>query len=175
MRAIRLLTLSVALGLLGGGAVACAKPIDGKGTLAEGVVTPGPTGAPADSPTESPAPSPTGSAPPSTSPSPTADQVKTKERVTCVLVQATIKTTNDKFNSAKSRKAQLQVLSSGAASIGGTLKRSGLNYRSHVFAAGWAVLLELRRIVQGAQRGGNPSTGPYNTLTTRFRTACLDI
>jgi hypothetical protein len=101
--------------------------------------------------------------------------VKTKERVTCVLVQATIKTTNDKFNAAKTRELQIRVLKSAAISIDRTLRQSGLDNRSRIHLLGRTILLELRKIVASAERGGNPSTGPYNTLTTRFRTACLNI
>ncbi len=175
MRVRRLLTAVVVLGLLGSGAVACSKTVDGRGTIAEGVVTSGPTGSP--SPTDSPtsSPSPTDSPSPTASPTPTVDPVKTKERVTCVLVQATVKSTNDKFNAAKSRDAQIKVLQSASISVNNTLNHSGLPTGDRIFVLGRAILLELRRIVRGAGRGGNPSTGPYNTLTTRFRTACLDI
>jgi hypothetical protein len=175
MRALRLLAVVAALGLLGYGAAACSKTIDGKGTIAAGVTAGPTTDEPTPTDTPTPTDSPTESPTTTASPSRTVDPVKTKERVTCVLVQATIKTTNDKFNDAKNRETQIRILKSGAISIDGTLKRSGLNNSSRIFVLGRAILLELRRIVSGAERGGNPSTGPYNTLTTRFRTACLDI
>jgi hypothetical protein len=177
MRALRLLTVVAALGLLGTGVVACSTTVNGKGSLAEGVVTPGPTdsASPTATPTSSPTGSPTESPSTTVSPSPTIDPVKTKERVTCVLVQATVKTTNDKFNAAKTRPTQIQVLKSASIQVDGTLKRSGLPPSDRIFLLGRAILLELRKIVQAAEHGGNPSTGPYNTLTTRFRTACLDI
>jgi hypothetical protein len=171
MRVLRLLTAVAVAGLVGAGVVACARTVDGRGTIAAGVVTPGTTES--GSPTGTP--SPTASPTPSESPSPTVDPVKAKERVTCVLVQATVKTTNDKFNAAKTRAQQVKVLESAATSIDGTLKRSGLDNTSKVYLLGRAILVELRRIVQSAKRGGNPTTGPYNTLTTRFRTACLNI
>jgi len=171
MRVLRLLAAVAVAGLVGSAAVACASTVDGRGTIAEGVVTPGTTESGAPTGTPSPTDSPT----PTESPSPTVDPVKAKERVTCVLVQATIKTTNDKFNAAKTRAQQVKVLKSAAASIDSTLKRSGLNNTSRVHLLGRSILLELRRIVQAAERGANPSTGAYNTLTTRFRTACLNI
>jgi hypothetical protein len=173
MRVLRLLGILALLGLIGSGAVACSKTVDGRGAIAEGVVTP--SASPTDSPTPTESPTDTVSPTPTESPTPSVDPVKTKERVTCVLVQATIKSTNDKFNQAKNRGAQIRVLQSAAITVDGTLNRSGLPKNDRIFVLGRAILLELRKIVQGAQRGGNPSTGPYNTLTTRFRTACLDI
>jgi hypothetical protein len=180
MRVLRLLRLAAVAGLVGC-AAACATTIDGRGTIAEGVPTPGtsgsgaPTGSATGTPTQSPTVPGPGAPSPAGSPSPTVDPVKTKERVTCVLVQATIKTTNDKFNAAKTRDLQISVLKAAATSIDRTLRRSGLDNTSRIHLLGRAILLELRRIVQAADRGGSPSTGPYNTLTTRFRTACLNI
>jgi hypothetical protein len=177
MSGLRLLGVVAAAALVASAAGGCATTVDGRGTLANGVVTPGTTrsGSPAGSPGPTRSPSPTHPPSPSRSPTPTVDPVKTKERVTCVLVQATIKTTNDKFNAARSRELQIKVLKSAVASIDRTLRQSGLTDSSLVYRTGRAILLELRKIVGSAERGGNPSTTPYNTLTTRFRTACLNI
>jgi len=173
MRVRRLLTVITALSLAGSGTAACTTTVAGHGVLAEGVTTPGPTdsGSPTDSPTESPTDSPS----PTVPPTPTVDPVKAKERVTCLLVQATIKTTNDKFNAAKRRNEQIRLLKSAAASIDGMLDRSGLPTSSKVLRLGRAIQAELSKIVSSAERGGNPSTTPYNALTTRFRSTCLEI
>jgi hypothetical protein len=175
----RLVTAVVVVALAGVAAVACTATIDGRGTVAAGVLTPGATGSgsPSGSPTDSPSGSPSGSRTDTPTPSPTrtVDPVKTKERVTCVLVQATIKSTNDAFNAAKTRDAQIKVLKSASTTIDKTLKASGLARTDKIFGLAAAILGQLRTIVASAEHGGNPSTGPYNTLTTRFRTACLDL
>jgi len=168
----RLLIVITALSLAGSGTAACATTVAGRGMLAEGVVTPGPTGS--GSPTGSPTASPVGSPSPTVSPTPTVDPVKAKERVTCLLVQATIKTTNDKFNAAK-RNEQIRLLKTAAASIDSTLDRSGLPRSSKVLRLGRAIQGELHKIVTSAEQGGSPSTTLYNTLTTRFWSTCLQI
>jgi hypothetical protein len=173
--ALRLLAAVAVAGLVGAGGVACSRAIDGRGAIAEGVATPGATGTPTGSPTGTPSGSPTNTPIASPSTSPTVDPVKTKERVTCVLVQATIKSTNDAFNAAKTREAQLKVLTSAYGTIDKTLRASGLPGTDKIYVLARSVVTELRRIVSSAQHGGNPPTGPYNTLTTRFRTACLDL
>jgi hypothetical protein len=169
MRVRRLLIVIMALSLVGSAAAACSTTIAGRGALAEGVSTPGPTdsGSPTASPTVSPSPT--------ASPTPTVDPVKAKERVTCILVQSTIKATNDKFNAAKKRNEQIRLLKTAATSVDGTLDRSGLPSSSKVLQLGRAIQSELRKIVTSAERGGNPSTTPYNTLTARFRSTCLEI
>jgi hypothetical protein len=171
MRVRRLLAVITALSVAG--TAACTTTVAGRGALADDV-TAGPTGSgspTAGSPTASPADLPS----PTPSPAPTVDPVKAKERVTCLLVQATIKTTNDKFNAARKRNEQLRLLTAAATSIDRTLDRSGLPRSSKVLRLGRAIQGELRKIVSSAERGGSPSTGPYNTLTARFRTTCLEI
>jgi hypothetical protein len=170
---LRLLAAVAVVGLVGAGGVACSRTIDGRGAIAEGVVTPGPTGT--ATPTDTPNGSPTTTRAASPSSTPTVDPVKTKERVTCVLVQATIKSTNDTFNAAKTRDAQLKVLTSAYGTIDKTLRASGLPSTDKIYVQARAISTELKKIVTLAKRGGRPSTGPYNTLTTRFRTACLDL
>jgi hypothetical protein len=176
MRVRRLLAVITALSLVGSG-VACATTTAGRGVLADDVPTPGPTdsASPTGAPTDSPTVSPTGSPSPTASPTPTVDPVETKERATCVLVQATIRTTNDKFNAATRRNEQIRLLKTAATSIDGMLGRSGLPSSSEVLQLGRAIVGELRKIVSSAERGGNPSTTRYNTLTARFRTTCLEI
>src|SRR6266516_2775066 len=159
----RLVTAVVVVALAGVAAVACTATIDGRGTVAAGVLTPGATGSgsPSASPTASPSGSPSGSRTDTPTPSPTrtVDPVKTKERVTCVLVQATIKSTNDAFNAAKTREAQLKVLTSAYGTIDKTLRASGLPSTDKVYVLARSVVTELKKIVSLAQRGKTPSTG----------------
>jgi len=173
MPVLRLLAVVAMVGLVGSAGAACSRTVAGRGTLAEGVVTPGPSGSATASPSATSSDATTDS--PTPSPSPTVDPVKTKERVTCVLVQSTIKSTNDRFNASKTRESQIQVLKSASSVLAKTLNASGLPATDRILGLGKKIVTELNKIVKSAARGGNPSTGPYNTLTTQFRTACLDL
>jgi hypothetical protein len=171
MRVIRFLGLVAVAGTVGVGAVACVSTVSGQATLAADAT--GPTATSTDTPTVSPSPSddPT----PSDTPTPTVDPIKTKEQVTCVLLQATVKTTNDKFNSAKTRDAQITVLRGGASGLRAGLRASGLPHNDRIFVLGNAIFNELSKVVAGADRGASPSTAPYNNATNKFRTACLSL
>jgi cytoskeletal protein RodZ len=171
MRVIRVVSIAVVTGLLGLGAAACVSVVGGQATLAADATKPTATASGTDTPTASPTVDPS----PTDPPSPTVDPVKTKEQVTCVLIQATVKTTNDKFNAAKSRDAQIGILRSGVNGVQGGLSRSGLPRNDRIFILGNGILTELRRLVTSANRGASPSTTPYNNATNKFRTACLSL
>jgi hypothetical protein len=173
MPVLRLLALVAVVGLVGFAGAACATTVTGRGSLAAGVPTPGTSGSVTPSPSATSSEASTDS--PTPTPSPTIDPIKTKERVTCVLVQSTIKSTNDRFNASKTREAQISVLKSAASSLAKTLKGSGLPRTDKILGLGNRIVTELNKVVKLAAQGGNPSTGPYNTLTTQFRTACLDL
>jgi hypothetical protein len=169
MRVTRLVTLTAVATIVGSGILGCSVTVAGRGTLAAGAPTPSLTDAnstPAP-PTESPTPTPT--------PSPTQDPVKTREQVTCVLIQAAVKSTNDRFNAAKTRDAQITILRSGVTTVDGALKRSRLRGNNNIYILGATVLQELKKLVNSAVRGGSPSTTPYNAATTKFRTACVNL
>jgi len=159
--------------LLAAGA-GCATTIEGTGTIAEGVVTGAPTGAPTESPTGSGTPEPTGSSDPTTTtaPSPTADPVLIRQRLLCVLERASITSINSQFNKTKNRDTQIRVLRTGATTITGHLQRSQLPAGDKIRKPGQAVVDQLNRLVRGASSGGNPSTDPYNKATRSFQTAC---
>jgi hypothetical protein len=175
MRAFRftgVLGLAAALSL---GAVACVSTVTGTGRFAAGGPTSTglPTGDPSTTPGTDPSTDP--STTPAPPPTPTVDPVKTKEQVTCVLVQASVKSTNDKFNAAKTRDQQLSILRSGRITVKTNLDRSGLPKTDRILAAGASIYTELTKLIQGAQSGSSPSTSPYNNATNRFRTACLSL
>lgn len=171
MRVIRVVSLVAAAGLFGTATVACVSTVSGQATLAADAARPTVTSGPTDSPTGSP----TGDPSPTDPPSPTVDPVKTKEQVTCVLIQATVKSTNDKFNAAKTRDAQIGILRSGVNGVQGGLSRSGLPRSDRIYQLASAILTELRKLVTSANRGASPSTTPYNNATNKFRTACLSL
>jgi hypothetical protein len=180
MRAFRLIGVAALGAALSLGTAACVSTVTGTGTLAAGGPTPtGGTGTPAS--TDPPATG--GSTDPSTDPSsttavpptPTVDPVKTKEQVTCVLVQASVKTTNDKFNAAKTRGQQISILRGGRGTVRSDLDKSGLPKADRIYTAGTGIFNELTKLVQGAEKGSSPSTVPYNNATNRFRTACLSL
>jgi hypothetical protein len=172
MRVIRVVSLAAAAGLLGSTAVACVSTVSGRATLAADAQPSGPAG-PTDSPTGTA--TPTDDPSPTDTPTPTVDPVKTKEQVTCVLIQATVKTTNDKFNAAKTREAQIGILRGGVNGVQGGLSRSGLARNDRIYVLGGGILNELRKLVTNANRGASPSTTPYNNATNKFRTACLSL
>ena len=162
MRVSPLPVLLAAAALL---AIGCATTVEGNGSLAEGVVT-----AP---PTATGAAEPTGSAAPTTPvPTPTTDQVLVRQRLLCVLERASITNINNQFNKSKDRDVQLRVLRTGATTIGGHLKRSGLPAGDKIRRPGQGVLDQLNKLVRDASGGGSPSTEPYNQATQRFQRAC---
>lgn len=171
MRVIRLLSFAVVAGVLGLGSAACVSTVAGTATAAPDLQTGGPTGtgAPTGSAT------PTGDPTPTDPPTPTVDPVKTREQVTCVLIQATVKSTNDKFNAAKTRETQISILSGGRNNVLSGLGKSGLPHNDRIYVAGAAIYNELRRLVANARAGSSPSTTPYNNATNKFRTACLSL
>lgn len=171
MRAIRLPILATAAVLLGALAAGCATTVAGTGSLAEGVPTPSIDPTSSDSPSATDTPSDT----PSPTATPTVNPVKTKEQVLCVVVQATVKSTNDRFNAAKSRELQINILRSGAIGTDSALKRSGLTAQDRIYVLGSNVLHALQKLINAANHGGAPSTGPYNAATTRFRTGCASL
>ena len=149
----------------------CATTVAGTGTLAEGVATAAPTASGSDTP------APTGSDPTSAapSPSPTADPVLVRQRLLCVLEQASIASINTQFNKTKNRDSQIRVLRTGATTIGGHLKRSGLPTGDKIRKPGQTVLDRLNKLVQDASGGGSPSTTPYNQATRQFQQACKGL
>jgi hypothetical protein len=175
MRVIRVVSLATLAGLLGFGTVACMTTVNGRATLAADAT--GPTGLPSSTATSTdpPTASPTGDPSPTGSPTPTVDPVKTKEQVTCVLIQATVKTTNDKFNAAKTRETQISILKGGRNNVLSGLSRSGLARTDRIYVLGAGIYNELKRLVGTAESGGSPSTTPYNNATNKFRTACLSL
>ena len=172
MRVIRLLSFAVAAGVLGLGSAACVSTVAGRATAAPGLQT---SAAPTGSGAPTGSASPTDSPSPTDPPTPTVDPVKTKEQVTCVLLQATVKSTNDKFNAAKTRETQISILSGGRNNVLTGLGRSGLPHNDRIYVAGAGIYTELRRLVANAQAGKSPSTTPYNNATNKFRTACLSL
>jgi hypothetical protein len=172
MRVIRPISFAVLAGALALGGVACSKTVSGHASAAPDLnVTGLPT--PTDSPTASP--STTEDSPTPDPPSPTVDPIKTKEQVTCVLIQATVKSTNDKFNAAKTRETQIGILTAGRNNVLSGLGKSGLPHNDRIYVAGAGIYNELRRLVSSAKAGSSPSTTPYNNATTKFRTACLSL
>jgi len=171
MRVRRLLIAVAAGGLTIIGVAACSSTVEGTGTLAEGVITPGSSGSedPSSDPSESSSPSE------SESPTPTVDPVETKERLTCITVQSQIKSINDQFNGASNRAAQVGILNRGAKSMETTLKRAGLPRTDRIYVAGVNVLNQLKKLVTLANRGQNPSTGPYHVTTRAFSSICATI
>ena len=159
--------LAVALLVAGAG---CARTVEGTGTLAEGVIA----GTPTPSGTSDPS-GPTGSADPAQTtpaPSPSTDPVLVRQRLLCVLERASITTINSQFNKSRNRDVQLRVLRTGATTIGGHLKRSGLPTGDKIRKPGQGVLDQLNKLVRDASAGGSPSTTPYNEATQRFQQAC---
>jgi hypothetical protein len=180
MRAFRFIGVAGIGAALSLGAAACVSTVTGTGTFAASGPTPTGTPTSTDQPTSAPGtdPSTDPSTAPSTettSPTPTVDPVKTKEQVTCVLVQASVKSTNDKFNAAKTRDQQVSILRSGRLTVKSNLDRSGLPRTDRIYVGGVGIYNELTKLVQGAQKGSSPSTTPYNNATNRFRTACLSL
>jgi hypothetical protein len=167
MRLTRLPAALVA-GLLVAGAASCATTIEGSGTIASDVVTPGAgdPGGPAD---------PSGSDEPTTAPSPTVSAVQVRQRALCVLERATITGINTSFNKAKQRSQQIQILKQGAATIDGQLSRSGLAADDPILRAGKAVQTQLAKLYTAASAGKSPSTKPYNDATGKFQQACNSI
>jgi hypothetical protein len=182
MRVRRLLIAVAAGGLTIIGVAACSSTVEGTGTLAEGVITPGPSGSedPSGDPSESSSPSESESPTPtetttSSIPTPTVDPTETRERLTCITVQSQIKSINDQFNGAANRAAQVGILNRGAKSVETTLKRAGLPRTDRIYVAGVNVLNQLKKLVTLANRGQNPSTGPYNVTTRAFSSICATI
>jgi hypothetical protein len=174
MRLSRLPVLLAGAALLG--VVSCATTIEGTGSIAAGVVTPGPSGssAPTGDPTSTGAPTET--ADPTTSvPTPTTNPAAVKQRLLCVLEQATIVSINSQFNKTKDRAAQIAVLRTGASTIRGHLSRSGLPATDKVRRPGQSVVDQLDRLVTNASGGGSPSTAPYNLATRNFQKACSAV
>jgi hypothetical protein len=163
------LPAALAAGALLAGIVSCAATVEGTGTLASDVVTGGPSatsGAPTPDPTtQSPTPEPT-------TPAPTTDPAVAKQRLLCVLERAAISTVNTQFNKSKDRDQQIRVLRAGASTMRAHVKRSGLPGTDPVRRTGQGVVDQLDKLINGAAKGGSPSTGPYNTATQRFQAAC---
>jgi hypothetical protein len=132
------------------------------------VTTPTDSVEPTPTQTESPTPSPT-------PPAPTVNPIEVKRRSTCLLVLATVRTTNNKFNAGKTRSAQVAALQSGISGMRAQLRRSGLPPSDSIYRGAAAIGLELRKLVASAQAGGNPSTDPYNQATRRFSTQCARL
>ena len=173
MRVLRFLSLAAVAGLVGA-ATGCSTTVSGRGVFADGTGGPTPSGTAPD--TASPTASPASASPtPTPTPSPTIDPLKMKRQITCVLVQANVKSVNDRFNAAKSRNAQITILRSGVSTIDASLRRSQLPKADGVYTAGGRISAELRTLVTSASRGGQPSTGPYNTATTRFQNLCKSL
>jgi hypothetical protein len=164
MRVSALPVLLAAAALLGG--VSCATTIEGSGSVAEGVVTVAPTGTATPDPSGSSEPSET------TAPTPTTDPTLVRQRLLCVLERASITSINTQFNKSKQRDAQLRVLRTGATTISGHLRRSGLPAGDRIRKPGQGVLDQLNKLVRDAGSGGTPSTAPYNQATQRFQQAC---
>lgn len=173
MRLSRLPVLLVGAALLG--TVACATTVEGSGSIAAGVVTAGPSGSGSPSPTGG-SPTPTSTPTPTTpAPTPTTNPVTTKQRLLCVLEQASIVSINSQFNKTKDRTAQIGVLRTGATTIRGHISRSGLPASDKVRRPAQSVLDQLDRLVANASGGGSPSTAPYNAATKNLQTACTAI
>ena len=166
--------------LVGGGAVACAATVEGNGSIAAGVVTSSPTPSPSDTGPSSDSPSPTDSATPTESsssptPSPSTNPVVVRQRVLCVLEQASIASINNQFNKTKDRAAQVRILGTGVTTIKGHLSRSGLPAGDRIRKSGQAVASQLDAFYKGATGGGSPSTARYNKASKDFQTACTTI
>ena len=165
MRVSALPVLLAAVALLGG--VGCATTIEGSGSVADGVVTVAPTGTATPDPSGSSDPSETTPAP-----TPTTDPMLVRQRLLCVLERASITGINTQFNKSKQRDAQLRVLRTGATTISGHLRRSGLPAADRIRKPGQGVLDQLNKLVRDASGGGTPSTTPYNQATKQFQQAC---
>ena len=164
---MRVSALAVLLTAVALGGVGCATTIEGSGSVAEEVVTVGPTG--------TATPDPSGSSEPTeTTPAatPTTDPTLVRERLLCVLERASITSINSQFNKTKKRDVQLRVLRTGVATISGHLRRSGLPAGDKIRKPGQGVLDQLTMLVRDASRGGSPSPTPYNQATQRFQVAC---
>ena len=171
MRVSALAVPLTAVALLGG--AGCATTIEGRGSVAEGVVTVAPTGTATPDPSGSQDPS--GSPDPSETtpaPTPTADPNLVRQRLLCVLERASITSINTQFNKTKSRDVQIRVLRTGATTISGHLRRSGLPAGDKIRKPGQGVLDQLNKLVRDAGSGGAPSPAPYNQATQRFQVAC---
>jgi len=165
MRASALPVLLTAVALLGG--TGCARTIEGTGSVAEGVLT--------VAPTETATPDPSGSSDPTETtpaPTPTTSPTLVRQRLLCVLERASITSINTEFNKSKQRDAQIRVLRTGATTISGHLRRSGLPAADRIRKPGQGVLDQLNKLVREASSGGTPSTTPYNQATQRFQQAC---
>jgi hypothetical protein len=177
MRVLRLPGTFLVAALLGAGVVACSQTIEGAGTVAEGVVTAGPsptdTGSPTETGSPTGSPTPTGTSAPT--PTPTTNPITVRRRVLCVLEQASITSINSQFHKSKVRATQIRVLRTGAATITGQINRSGLPTADRIRASGQAVVNQLNGLVRAANGGGTPSTGPYNTATRNFQKACTTV
>ena len=148
----------------------CATTIEGTGSIAEDVLTGAPTPTSTSDSTDSTEPTATTPAP-----SPPADQVLVRQRLLCVLERASITSINNQFNKSKNRETQLRALRTGATTISGHLKRSGLPAGDRIRKPGQGVLDELTGLVRKASVGGTPSTAPYNRATQRFQQACDSV
>jgi hypothetical protein len=166
MRLTRLPAALVTAAFLAG-AASCATTIAGTGSAAPDLATGGPT-ASAD---------PSGSASDGATPTPssTVDTVEIRERALCVLERAAITGINTSFNKSKQRSQQVQILKTGAATIGGQLSRSKLPANDGILRAGKAVQIELTKLYTAANGGKSPSTKPYNEATAKFQQACNSI
>jgi hypothetical protein len=98
--------------------------------------------------------------------------VLVRRRLLCVLERASITSINEQFNKSKNREVQVRVLRTGATTIGGHLRRSGLPADDRIRQPGQGVLDQLNKLVRAAGAGGSPSTTPYNQATQRFQQAC---
>ena len=166
MRLTRLPAALVTAAFLAG-AASCATTIAGTGSAAPDLATGGPRASADPSGSASDGPTPT--------PSSTVDTVVVRERALCVLERATITGINTSFNKSKQRSQQVQILKTGAATIGGQLSRSKLPADDGILRAGKAVQIELTKLYTAANGGKSPSTKPYNTATQKFQTACNGI
>lgn len=168
MRVSALAVLLTAAALLGG--AGCATTIEGRGSVAEGVVTVAPTATATPDPSGSPDPSEPSETTPA--PTPTANPTLVRQRLLCVLERASITSINTQFNKTKSRDVQIRVLRTGATTISGHLRRSGLPAGDKIRKPGQGVLDQLNKLVRDASGGGTPSPTPYNQATQRFQVAC---
>lgn len=178
---MRLSRLPAALlaGALLTGIVSCATTVEGTGTIAADVATGGPSGTGTPGTPGTPTPSPEGTtaspAPPPPTASPTTNPIVVKRRLLCVLERAAIAGVNSQFNKQKNRDAQIRVLRSGATTIRGHIRRSGLPGNDRIRRTGQSVLNQLDRLVAEASVGRSPSTTPYNKATQTFQTACNSV
>lgn len=168
--------------LVGGGAVACAATVEGNGSIAADVVTSSPTPSSSDTGPSGDSPSPTDSATPTPTessstptPSPSTNPVTVRQRVLCVLEQASIASINNQFNKTKDRAAQVRILGTGVTTINGHLSRSGLPGGDRIRVSGQAVASQLDAFYKGASTGGSPSPSGYNKASTAFQRVCRTI